>query len=302
MTEKQIIDSLPALVASGEMTEQEAVNKIAEQIHKNPRYFSLQGCDEDFQSEVVLAFLQKGSQAFKRFNPRTGAFSTYIFAFVHGLTLTQKRNNVRALLSDTSVNNFYYSAETESAKKEPCLAVAEKQVRYAPVQNKKIWKTLSERNGKNQMSNAKTALILALKSSYYIPSDSVAEISSYCRLRHAELNRLIAELNSSLYTKIKRRNAVVKQRDNAYYFHRKYYLQMRYCDKEKIDMAVLQKKYEKQTKSWEQKNSALQETRYRVCPTNKMIANTLGICERQVAYHLARAQRLADEKEKRGAV
>lgn len=302
MTEKQIIDELPALVASGKITEKEALNKIAEQLYKNPCYFALHRYDEDFRSDIILTFLQKGAQTFKRFNQRTGTFSTYIFAFVQGLILTQKRNNVRKLLADTSINSFYYVPEIENAKKDSTLNVAEKQVRYTPVQNEKIWKTLSKRSDKNNISNTKTALILALKSSYYIPSDSLAKISAYCRLHHAELSRLVAELNSGLYTRIKRRNEIVKRRDNAYYFHRKYYLQMKYWNKEKIDVEALRKKYEKQTENWKQKNSELQQSRYRVCPTNKLIAKALGICERQVAYHLTRAQRLADEKEKLDAV
>ena len=91
---------------------------------------------------------------------------------------------------------------------------------------------------------------------------------------------------------------IVRRRDNAYYFHRKYYMQLKLCDKEKTDTELLLKKYRKQTESWKRKNKELQQSRWRVCPTNKMISNILGICERQVSHYITRAQKLIREKER----
>ena len=289
------IDELPSLVKTGTISKTEAVKHIAESIYREPYRFGLMGFDEDFKSEIILTFLQKGGQVFERFDENCGAFRSYLYAFVQGLILTQKREEVRRFVADNTIKTFSYSEVAEHLQNDAALTVAEKAVRYAPLSNTKIWKALTRRCKPENASDAKTALILALKSSYYIPKSSVDDVSSYCKLQSAELQRLIAELNSLLYSRIERRNTIIRRRDNAYYFHRKYYMQIKMCDKEKTDMERLLKKYRKQTESWEHKNKELKESRWRVCPTNKMIANILGICERQVSHYITRAQRLMRE-------
>ena len=291
------IDDLPDLVQAGTLSKEEAVKKIAEYIFREPYRFGLAGFDDDFKSEIILTVLQKGAQVFKRFDKNCGAFGSYLYAFVQGLILTQKREEIRKFIADSNMKAFSYSEDSERTDESPPLIVAETKARYSPVSNTKIWKALTRRCKPKSASDAKTALILALKSSYYIPASSVDEVSSYCKLQSAELQRLIAELNSLLYSRIERRNTIVRRRDNAYYFHRKYYMQLKLCDKEKTDTELLLKKYRKQTESWKHKNKELRESRWRVCPTNKMIANVLGICERQVSHYITRAQKLVREEQ-----
>ena len=291
------IDELPNLVKAGMISRTEAVKHITENIHREPYRFGLMGFDEDFKSEIILTFLQKGGQIFERFDENCGAFRSYLYAFVQGLILTRKRDELRRFIADNTIKSFSYSEAVERLQNDTVLTVAEKAVSYAPVSNTKIWKTLTRRCKPKNASDAKTALILALKSSYYISASSVDDVCSYCKLQSAELQRLIAELNSLLYSRIERRNTIIRRRDNAYYFHRKYYIQMKMCDKEKTDMERLLKKYHKQTESWEHKNKELRQSRWRVCPTNKMIAKILGICERQVSHYITRAQKLVCEKQ-----
>ena len=284
------IDELPSLVKAGTISRTEAVKHIAENIHREPYRFGLMGFDEDFKSEIILTFLQKGGQVFERFDKKYGAFRSYLYAFVQGLILTQKRDELRQFIADDTIKSFSYSETADRLQNDTALTVAEKTVSYAPVSNTKIWKALTRRCKPKDAGDAKTALILALKSSYYIPASSVDDVCSYCKLQSAELNSL-------LYSKIERRNMIMRRRDNAYYFHRKYYMQMKMCDKEKTDMERLLKKYRRQTESWQHKNRELRQSRWRVCPTNKMIANILGICERQVSHYITRAQKLVREEQ-----
>ena len=236
------IDDLPDLVQAGTLSKEEAVKKIAEYIFREPYRFGLAGFDDDFKSEIILTVLQKGAQVFKRFDKNCGAFGSYLYAFVRGLILTQKREAIRKFIADSNMKAFSYPEDSKRTDESLSFIVAEPKVRYAPVSNTKIWKALSRRCNATNAGDAKTALILALKSSYYIPASSVDEVSSYCKLQSAELQRLIAELNSLLYSRIERRNMIVRRRDNAYYFHRKYYMQLKLCDKEKTDTELLLKK------------------------------------------------------------
>lgn len=288
------IEQLPEFVASGKITKAEALNLIAEEIYRTPFRFGLAGYDEDFRSDVILSFLQKGMSVLERYIPERSSFRSYLFAFIQGLVLTQKRNQIRKMVADNSIRN-YISREEAYTEQPPAeqLSVSCTPVKYKAVENGDIWRTLSNRCRAVGTSNAKTALILALKSSYYIPADCVDEISSYCSIESAELHRLISELNSLLYRKIDRRNLIINRRNNAYYFHRKYFMQLKYCNREKTNMADLSGRYTRQTENWKNKNKLLQKSRYRVCPTNKMIAKLLGICERQVSYYIKRAKELS---------
>jgi hypothetical protein len=294
------IEEIPALVTAGKITKTEAVNLIAQEIYNCPFRFGMAAYDEDFRSDVLLTFLMKGSLVIDRYIAGFGSFRSYLFAFVQGLILTQKRNQIRKMISENSVKQCISSEapgfqEEEASPSAEKLSASEKPVKHSTGSNESVWKELSKRCRTTGISNAKTALILALKSSYYIPVESVDEVSSYCKLESAEIQRIIAELNSMLYMKVKRRNIISNRRDNAYYFHRKYYMQMKYCNKERTDMVALNAKYVKQTKNWKNKNDLLQKSRYRVCPTNKMIAKMLGICERQVSYYINRGKKLYEE-------
>jgi len=296
---KKNIEEIPALVATGKITKTEAVQLLAQEIYSCPFRFGMAAYDEDFRSDVLLTFLMKGKLVIERYIPEYGTFRSYLFAFVQGLVLTQKRNQIRKMISENSVKQCMSSEAFEFQEEETSpsteKSAAEKYVKYSTGSHESVWKELSSRSQPSGISNAKTALILALKSSYYIPVNYINEVSSYCKLESAEIQRIIAELNSLLYAKIKRRNVVAGRRDNAYYFHRKYYMQMKYCNKDKTDMVALSEKYVKQTKNWKNKNDMLQKSRYRVCPTNKMIAKILGICERQVSYYINRGKKLHEE-------
>jgi hypothetical protein len=290
------IEKIPELVATGKMTETEGVNLIAKEIYQSPFRFGLTAYDEDFRSEVLLSFLQKGRFVIERYIPERSSFRSYLFASIQGFILTQKRNQIRKMISDNNIRQYIAAEEIEAERKtNEHLSVSCVPVKYKSVNDNNIWREMSTRCRAVGTSNAKTALILALKSSYYIPADYVDDVSSYCSLKSAELHRLIIELNSLLYTRIKRRNLIVERRNSAYYFHRKYFIQMKYCNHDKTDMVNLSQKYRKQTENWKNKNSLLQKSRYRVCPTNKMIAKILGICERQVSYYIKRAKGLDKE-------
>ncbi len=290
------IEEIPEFVASGKITKEEALNLIAEEIYQTPFRFGLALYDEDFRSEVLLSFLQKGRPVLERYIPERSSFRSYLFAFVQGLILTQKRNQIRKMMADSSIKHYISNEEVETEYKQGVqLSVGCAPVKYRASSDRDIWRTLSNRCRAVGTSNAKTALILALKSSYYIPVDYVDEISSYCNIGNAELHRLICELNSLLYRKIERRDLIIERRNNAYYFHRKYFMQLKYCNRDKTDIPALSDKYSRQTENWKNKNRLLQKSRYRVCPTNKMIAKLLGICERQVSYYIKRAKELSEE-------
>ena len=132
------IDELPNLVKTGTISRTEAVKRISESIYREPYRFGLMGFDEDFKSEIILTFLEKGGQVFDRFDENCGAFRSYLYAFVQGLILTQKREEIRRFVADNTIKTFSPSEIAEHLQDEGSLTVAEKAAGYAPVSNTSV--------------------------------------------------------------------------------------------------------------------------------------------------------------------
>jgi len=97
------LEAIPGLVAAGIITREDAVKMLAQELYLSPYRFGLAAYDEDFRSEVILAFLRKAAPVLERYEPERSCFGGYLFAFVQGLILTQKRNEIRSLITDSSI-------------------------------------------------------------------------------------------------------------------------------------------------------------------------------------------------------
>ena len=297
------IENLPELVSGKIISAEDAAKKIAEAIHRFPHRFGLISYDEDFRSEIILTVIQKGSKLFTKFQRGKSSFISYIHFFVQGLIMSQKRDNTRKYISECTVSE-YLNSEVEYKQDEiekifeKRYAIAQKKKEYTILSNDQVWKNIGAQSVEARKKRvSKTALILALKSSYYIKPDEIDEVAEHCRLEGAEIHRMVSELNSHLYKKIRRRNNLQRSRDIAYFFHRKYNLQLNYFNHKTDDTKNLEKKYNKRTELWNIRNAELRNNRSRITPTNKMIAKILNICERQVCYYITHAKEVIKKEE-----
>ena len=292
------IEDIPILVSSGKITLKDGVGYIAEEIFLCPFRFSLQNYDEDFRSDIVETFLEKGHLVLERYKPSVGEFRPYLFAFVHGLILTKRRNTARHQISELSVKQYFSDSTLLISETSVSLSAFpdELPVRNTASSGTRLWNLLRRGPQYAATPDAKTALILALKSSFYIPSDTIDRISSFCGVDSEEMHTLVDRLNIKLDRRALMRKRLISKRDDAYYFHRRYLLQMKYGNSDHTDMGTVYRKYLRQTKIWKNRNFDLSECRFRVCPTNKTVADILGICERQVSYYIRRARDIEDSK------
>lgn len=286
------LNELPELVNFGKLTIQQAVNYIAEYIHKNPTKFGLGKFDEDFRSDFLLSFLQSANKLFIRYDKKYGHFLPYLYAFTKGVLLTLIRDS-----SKKDSNIFSTRREEENTWEYktkqylPDLYVADncyENKKYVfhevkqPVENYCSIK-------KNDIEK-RTAIVLALKSSYFLSDEHVSVVSDFCGVEKQNLENTLYNLNKPLEKRAEHCAILRVRRDNAYYFHRKY-ADLINQETSENHKKKLQKKYERQTENWYSKNAQLQKTGYRLCPTNKTVAQVLGICERQVSYYISRAKK-----------
>lgn len=286
---KNYIDELPEKIRNGSLTEQQAVNATAVWIHKNPGLYGLSRFDEDFRSDVITSFLITGYIAFRKYRAECGTFSGYLFSFVTGIILTSKRNRLNSYFSETS---FYQLEKNTYEDTQDMYAVFEPSVPYTVFRRtgKRIFTITDFCRNRSTSQKAKIALVLALKASYFISDEHIKRLCDMCRLDKERILSTVEKLKFTLIPRVEVHTKLIQSRDNAFFFHRKYYLQLRFCDRNKIDYKKLYRKYQKHTAAWKIKNSILQNSGYHICPTNSTIAHLLGISERQISYYISKAK------------
>lgn len=143
----------------------------------------------------------------------------------------------------------------------------------------------------------KTVLILALKSAYYLTDYQINKIAVLCHIDRLLLQQAVQTLKNQLYDREKSKIKIEERRNNAYFQHKRYMNQLNWMlenkdefDKYRIERVLL--KYKAQTEKWKKLNLQLSAGIRNIRPTNKAIADILGICERQVSYYIKNAKEL----------
>lgn len=314
------INEIPQNIKDGKITTQEAVNQLSVFIIQNPAVFGLQNEDEDITGEIVIKLLEKQDLIFKNFNPRYGTFFTYFFCFVKSLVLGCSRKKIANYTKDSHVLNesiLNYETKTYayanidyeklnqtkapySAKKADVKAfeVASSSPEYSITKycpTKKSILTVDNSCVKTKLE--RIILILALKSSYYITDEQIRKTSIICKIDEYTLRLAIEKLNKELEEKAERHSFVVNRRNRAYYLKKKYELQINKFDNYESDISeyskfILDKKCKNQTNHWQMLNELLENGIINIRPTNKAVAEVIGLCERQISYYLKQAKEL----------
>lgn len=295
------LEELPSSVQKKKISVKKAVNKLAEYIFKNPGKFGLLKYDEDFRSQLIICFLEQARTLFARYNKNYGAFLPYLYIFVRRIAISQLREKIRNdgtsySLCKEEEQQWEYKINQYSADR----FVAENEPEYLPEKTyfHRINQNVKNYCVKDNAIEAKTAMVLALKSSYFLSDSEISKVSNYCGVGQQKLKNTLARLNRKLKKKAVRHDLLVRRRDNAYYYHQKYGMMIERAKNEMMAPEYqVKNKYEKHTAKWISKNEKLQNYGYRICPTNKTVARVLGICERQVSYYISRVRKRYGENQ-----
>ena len=318
------LEELPEAVRDGKISVKDALGKLAEGFRMLP-YFRNITKDDDITSDMVLSLLQHGQYLFLRYDRKFGKFMSYFASYMRLLYRTARRKKVREqfnalCVSVTEHENFFQNEEKYFQDEYCCRAlkfkpyfpsipdrlpykirrsereISQNSPNYAfdPSENENdACKTkISQYCREKHRIEKKIALAVSLKSCYYLDDEHIEAISSFCEIPKDELTDTVEKLRFSLHPRIEKFEEIKNRRDRAYFLHRRYKLRLDYCLANMKDSEEIRNLYEFHTKNWLEKNSILQEKTYPVCPTNKVIADILGVCERQVGYFLNNAKRL----------
>lgn len=285
------LNTLPELLKKKELSLQEAVNYLCEFILNNKPLFNLQRCDEDFISEIIIHFLENGPNFINNYDKSLGNFSAYFYKFM--LTSIHSQKKLIAKRFEESIfyfQDYIISNEEKNYTFKPLQIEDKPKIPYAfkPVTPEQIREMILPHIDKID----RKILILTIRSAYYLSDEQIHKICSIYDVKEEYLFILVEYIRTTLSTKEKRRNEMIERRNKAYFYHKKYESQIKFIndavyinEPEQLKEDLIRKNL-KHTTTWQTHNQKLQDGCLLLRPSNKLIADLLGICERQVMYYL----------------
>ena len=126
-------------------------------------------------------------------------------------------------------------------------------------------------------------------------------IASCCNINKEKLQEIVDYLNDKLEYKLKRKRELEEKRNSVYFYKKKYEHQIKKLNEEvkednKYVSESLTEKYNRKYEKWGTLNKKLNNSSHFFKPTNKEIANVLGLCERQVNYYIKALKNINDKE------
>lgn len=318
------IDLIPEMVESGRMSWEQVTRELVVFIIRNKPMFGLQKHDEDLISDFIIQFLVRGPESLAEYEKSKGGFLSYLFCIIRNiLSGLYKKATIKSRIEYHNVNESIANYENK--------VDAYQNINYKDFERPKVpysFKPISieafqtacktdsyhikrvmnseessfEKDIKLKLKDYSPKMIqnilmvLALKSSYYITDSQVEKISKLLNIDKTTMHEIIQEMKSLMESRISNKEKIEMRRNKAYFNHRTIRELITWnelnCAEPQYENYVLNKKYEKNTKSWKNLNHQLEDGKILIRPTTKLIAKVLGMSSRQVTYYQTTARKL----------
>lgn len=323
MTREQI-DLIPEMVKAGKTSWKQVSKDLVLFILKNKPMFGLQKFDEDFISDFIIIFLDRGPESMAEYNTNRGPFFSYLFCITRNYqtSLMKKaavQNQIEYLKLSESISN--YESKIDAYKninfndfEKPKIPYSYKPISYKDFQIacktdsyhiKRVINSkesgLSE-NIKDKLKDYSPIMIqniimvLSLKSAYYITDEQIDKISALLNIEPSKLHQIIQDVKLQMERRIHNKEKIEIRRNRAYFLHKRFKSQMEWNESNiaepEYENYKLNKKYLKNTRNWNNLNHQLEEGKIHIRPTTKLIAKILGMSPRQVTYYQTTARKL----------
>ena len=321
---REDIELIPEMVKSGKKSWEQVAKELVLFIIANKPMFGLQKFDEDFISDFIITFLDKGPESMNEYDTSRGTFFAYLFCITRNFqTSLVKRaainNQIEYLKLGESICNYENKIEAYNNIKYEDFERPKVPYSYKPISYKdfQIACKTDSYHIKKVMSSNQTCfadhikeklkdyspkmiqnimLVLMLKSSYYITDDQVEKISALLNISSSSLHQIIQEINLQMEKRIFNKEKIEIRRNRAYFQHKRLKCQMEWNENNTIEPEyenlTLKRKYQKNTRNWSTLNHQLEEGKIHIRPTTKLIAKILGMSPRQVTYYQTTARKL----------
>lgn len=306
------VSVLPELIEAGKITQKEAVNFIAEELYKNPKSLVITHISEEEKSNLIFSFIRDGWFVFDHYKKEFGSFMNYLKSYLRYKRMTLSRDNFYENITTQTVSAFSAMEHEERLEKYKNEEFAYKIMHFTPHEPDRTERapfaarkyrhekqivadsdSEQKKSAKSYFGGMHTAeekliLVLTLKSCFFLTSKQIKKISKFCNISEEMLNSELEKLRVISEKKHEAYKLLEEKRNAEYFIHRKCreLLLTNKFSKFSNQTERLIRQYEFHTEKWQKLNGKLKELSAKTCPTNKSIAETLGICERQVGYYL----------------
>lgn len=309
------VEQIAQDVADGVLTEDDGARKLMETIFTHKTLFGLYSLDEDQFLDFLIYEFPKFKAIFSHYDKKCGTFFSFLLGSIRSAFRTWKKRMVRNSLISKSFSASDELVYEESLNRytlpEEALIMQERNDTVGEVCSpddvtttgpfhrndgtiSTRYKSPSIERRRIDCLRKKAMLILALKSSFYLDDSLVHKVSGATSCDEEELIAMRDRILKTLRSKISRRNACLRCRDNAFYFHRKYLLECNSLDSGTVWSEYIHQKYAKQTKTWREKNRRLSRKSYTLSATNCAVAKELGMSPRHIFYIIKQARQNMD--------
>ena len=287
-------------VKNGKLSRKEGVEFLAQFIRENIPLFKLHCYDEDFQSEMILYFLERGDKMFDVFNPEKEDFFRFFYYFIKGLINTKRKtmalkNLNEELIFEENVNS-YCGKDKYGIKDsyETRMNSSDEIDSYNPMTLAQLQEYYKDK--KKEMTD-KRILILSLKSCFFISEKQIKNVCNQYNIEENVFYATIEYCKSTVKDKTLKREKMIQRRNFSYFYHRKYTMQLKeysvYSNKMgKIEVKnrILQLE-NRHYLNWQKLNGKFEEGFMYLRPTNRTIGELLDMSERQICYYINSAKK-----------
>lgn len=280
---KEELENLPTLVKKNLIKKEDAINKLWEEIYIHPKKYCTYFLTEDQKSDFLLYAKDKFEKIIDTFESKSSNFYTYLNSCLKNTFTSWYRKSIKRKLEEECVNeisitnydieNDKYNSEIQkidSEKNEPSFHLIKRH--YT---NKKIDILKKEIH------------ILALKACQEIDDDIILRISDFIEMPKEVLLNQINNLRIKSNEKLIKHNNLIYRRNRAYFYKRRYNLELSKLLPESALYESIKNKQTLQTESWKKQNTLLTH-KFLHKPTNNLIAKELGLTHRQVSFYYSR--------------
>ena len=299
------LNELPEKLQSGELTEKETVNQICRFVAKNYPIYGLHKYDEDFRQEILLFLVERSPHILRLYNPNQGDFFTFLYCYICTAINSKTKSRIAGSMKDKINMEECITDFDDKERKYHKIDYNSFEVPKAPFAPKKIPPEEIQQSLKELSLKGpdKKVIILALKSSYYLTDQQINKICRIYGIKTEYFYSMVQHCKDSLSEKSIKRSKAEERRNFAYYHHKRYSKIIQNLnedllyEKQNIKKSIYSKKEKKHFHNWNSLNNAFEKGHLYLRPTNKTVANIMGICERQVTYYINCAKKEQNQKD-----
>ena len=291
----QELNELPVKVKRGELTAQEASDKLWIFIYQNPHYFGLQSLDEDQRSDFLIAFSPYFKNLILKYDRNTVSFYSFLRSSLKLSETSWLKRHLKKYASYQTVSDIYQQDEetVENSFEEKTIDRSFKKSLEENILEDIDYLNMNNLSKKKQEVIRNFIHIMACKACNELTDEHISRIASFLNLDEEVFFNEIKNLKKISGCRLATRKKIIERRNQAYFFHKKYLYELMRIDPESPSYEDLIKRYKMHTNTWK-KHNLLLSNRFSLSPSAKEIAENVGMKPRTVWFYLNHAKKRKD--------